>query len=293
MLGMSVQAKLARRLDDFAANSPLAADALEAPARRRYLVAWHLIAITAAIMAAMLSGHPRLAWALPAYVIGALLAMLWWAAPWPLFMPRTRPTLRATAPTALPELRSTWEAMALSVAKRQTGLSSDPIRLLMVLMAAALATTMIAAVAQHAARQSVAEAVFGIGAISLAAWLSRVDHGIVRFTAFAGQGAWASVAAHAATGAIGSLFLISSASVMSLRFAVIAFLIFGGALILLTLRVFAYRLYSKRQADLVLTLAFGAAVLIGSGALFLAPPMLVGLVLLLAWRARSATWLAP
>lgn len=293
MLGASVQARLARRLDDFVTDSPLAADALEAASRHRYTAAWHLIAITAAILFALLIGQPRLALALPAYAIGALLAVLWRTIPRPQFMHRARTATRPSTPTASLKPQSAWAAMTSSVAQRQIGVASRSIPLFAILGGTAAVATIIAAMLQFATTPLAAEAVFALTAIGLAVRLSRVDHEIVTFISFAGFGPWASVAPHAAASAITGMCMVGSASLLGSRFALLASLIFAGGLIILTLRVLAYRLYPKRQADLALTLALGAAGLIGSGAPFLLPPMLVLFILVLAWRARSTTWLAP
>lgn len=290
--GASVQLRLARRLDDLAAESPLAADALEVASRRRYQAAWHLIAVAAALAAAMLTGQLRSIPAWPAYAVGVLLAMVWRSLPKPSFASRARPASPA-ATTATPEAPSAWTAMALSIARRQIGLASEPVRLVAVLAAAALTATIAAALLRHVASRAVADVGFGLIAIGSAFWLSRVDHAVVRFAAFAGHGPAASVAAHASGGAIAGLLSAGAAALVDTRLAVLASLVFAGALTLLVLRVLAYRLHPKRNADLMLTLAFGVAGLIGSAAPFLLPLMLVASGLALARRSRSATWSHP
>ena len=290
LLGLTVQAKLSRRLDDLGANSALAADALEVVARRRYVIVWHLTIILTASAAAILLKHPLLALIVIAYVGGALLAVFWSALPRPWFLLHLRARSKTSARST--KLQSTWAAMTSAVAKRQVGVSDQPAWMIFIVVSTGLLTTTIAGVAQNAATQPVAEGIFALAGISFAAWLSRVDHAIVRFTALVGHGPWKSVAAHAVALAVESFVMIGSVSPLGARFVFLGLLIFAGGLIVLTFRVLSYRLYTKKQADLVLAITFGAAAFIGWGAPFVLPPMLVGLLISLGLRARSATWLA-
>lgn len=290
LLGMTVQAKLSRRFDELGANSALAADALEVVARRNYTCVWHVAIILTVSVAALLLKQHLLTLIVTSYAVGALLAVFWRALPRCRFVVQL-PSRRQTS-TGSTRLESTWAAMARAVAKRQVGVSDEPSWIFFILVSAGFSTAIMAGVAQNAATQPGAEAVFALAATAIAAWLSRVDHEIVRFMAFVGHSPWKTVAAHAAALAVESFVMIGSVALLGARFVFLALLIFAGGLIVLTFRVLSYRLYAKKQADLVLAITFGAAAFIGWGAPFLLPPMLLGLLLSLSWKARSATWLA-
>lgn len=290
LLGMTVQAKLSRRLDDLGANSALAADALEVVARRNYTCVWHVTIILTVSVAALLLKQQLHALIVTSYVFGALMAVFWRALPRRKFVLHLHS--RRKTSTRSSKLQSTWAAMAVAVAKRQVGMSDELAWIFFILVSAGFSTTIMAGVAQNAATQPVAQAVFAVAAIAIAAWLSRVDHAIVHFTAFVGHGPWKTVAAHAAALAVESFVMVGPVSLLGAHFVFLALLIFAGGLTVVTFRVLSYRLYTKKQADLVLAITFGAAAFIGWGAPFLLPPMLVGLLLSLSLKARSATWLA-
>lgn len=288
LFGAGVQARVARALNDFVRDSPLAADALEATARRRYLATWHLTALAAAGVVMLLLTPSRLP-LLPAYACGTLAAVCWRA------LPRPKRTMRHSAPprTRVARPGGTWRALAQAIATRQIGFGDNvPARALFVVLAG-MATAAGAAFARNVAGVPPAQTVLLVVVVGTVLLLSRIDHAVVRFAAFAGHGAAGSVAAHAvALATAGVALVVLALPIGGARPAAAAALIVAAGLFVLMLRVLAYRLYAKRGADLLLAFIFVGIGSVLSTAPFLVPPLLLGVAAVLGVRARGTTWLS-
>ena len=98
---------------------------------------------------------------------------------------------------------------------------------------------------------------------------------------------------HAAALAIAGVALVVLAlPVGGARPAAAAALIIAAGLFVLALRVFAYRLYAKRGADMLLAFIFVGIGSVLSTTPFLVPPLLLGVAAVLGARACGTTWLS-
>ena len=129
---------------------------------------------------------------------------------------------------------------------------------------------------------------------ALLVWaLTMLDDQVIRFMAMVGcHGSWTSVWRHR-RGL--TLFMALSIPVCTLGFgleagAIVASVGLGG-LLLLVLRVLAYRVHGKRLADLLLLAVAGLFVLAASSAPFLLPPIFAMLVWHMQRQAGRRAWL--
>ena len=289
LFGAGVQAGLGQALDDFVQDSPLAADALEEATRRRYLATWHLIALAAAGVVVLLLMPSRLPLLLPAYAGGTVAAVCWRA------LPRPRRIMRHAPPMArVARPGGTWRALARAVATRQMSLRGSVAARAFVVILVGAGTAATAAFARNTAGVPPVQTVLFVAVIGTVLLLSRVDHAVVRFAAFAGHRAAGSVAAHAtALATAGVALVVVALPVGGARPAAAAALIVAAGLFVLMLRVLAYRLYAKRSADLLLAFIFVGIGSVLSTAPFLVPPLILGVAVVLGTRARATTWLSP
>jgi hypothetical protein len=122
--------------------------------------------------------------------------------------------------------------------------------------------------------------------------LTMLDDQAVRFMAMVGHGSWKSVWRHV-RGL--TLFMAISIPVCTLGFGpaaggIVAFVGLGG-LLLLALRVMAYRVHGKRLADLLLLAVAGMFVLAASSAPFLLPPIFAALLWHMQRQSSRRAWL--
>lgn len=286
---MGAQNRIARSLADFVDSSPLAADALERTSRLGYGAVWHLIAFTVAFLAMPLSASDRTLLIPPAYLCGAAVPPLWnrlvrtWRRRFPAVTARF-PAMPASQDVP----RNTWHALAWTVARRQVGHG----RIMVVVLLVASLASLLAAIVSLAGSRSIAVAVFALAALAILAWSSRVDHAVVRFAGLAGHGAVASLGAHVAAPALAGFVLIAPAmAIGGARLATLVAASAVGAAAIVALRVFAYRLYPKRHANMMLTLLGVAAALAASAVPLLSLLLLAGATGTLWARARRVTWL--
>lgn len=264
-----------RRLEWHRAEGVLAAEALASAPSRRFVAAG-LASGIALLIAAGLAARPG---ALPSlvcgYAGGGLLG------------------LAAFRSNALPAFRGVRQA---------GGGSATPLRAVAgtqlpfgwspaggaVLVAAALATALAAWAAG-----AWAPAVLAAGTAGPLLLLGRVDHGIVRFLAIAGHDARRSALLHLAATTAYVAPVAASAAALDVRALAVVLPIGTGFACLTTLRVWAYRVRSRRSADAMLSFSVLGAALTG----MLLPPLLVPLAGWFAFslhrRAARATWLLP
>lgn len=281
------QVRISRALDSFVALSPLAPDALERPSQLAYGAVWHAPSFAGAFLVLRLVAPARLASALPAYLCGAILPLLWVALvrrlPMPA-MPRW-----ATASASAMSYSEGQRGLAWTVARWQVGHGQPVAATLLLLSMVAVAVALIELVASP----RIASASLTFAALAIVWRVSRVDHSTVGFAAHAGYGSAASVGAHAVAPAlVGIVLIVLALPTGGVPLSLASAAIVAIALMILTLRVFAYRLYPRRQADLLLTGLGVATALILSAAPILLPPLLIGAAATLGGRSRAATWLS-
>jgi hypothetical protein len=265
MAGLAAGRLVGARLAFHGFDGLLAAEALYPATRRRYAIAWHLFGL--AILAAVtLVARPSLLIAsLPGYLIGALAGQTMASAALPGTNIRNAPLGRAVRSSAQRPLAGAVAAAIL--------LSS------LLLSAHALAAGMVPVVA-------------GVEAAMLVLALTIVDAGTVRFMTIAGHPSWPIVARHAQGT---SLFAGVAAPVCWFAFgplvAGIVIAVSLAALLLLAMRILAYRVHGKRFADLLVAILAALLVLTA----FSLPILLPFAAILILWhlqrRAAAKTWL--
>ena len=133
-----------------------------------------------------------------------------------------------------------------------------------------------------------------IGLLSAAAAfaLTMLDYGVIRFMTESGYRARRIIGVHARS----LLIFLAPAALVFLLFShgLVAIIIVGvvlAALVLMTARILAYRVHSKRTADTLVSICAGAVCVAGVAM----PPLLPVVVLAILWhlyrRSIPATWL--
>ncbi len=138
--------------------------------------------------------------------------------------------------------------------------------------------------------ESWAPVTLGAGTLLPLLMLGRVDHSVVRFLAATGHGAGRSALLHLAAGAAYLVPVAILAALLDPRALAVVALIGIGFGCYVSLRVWAYRVRSRRSADTILALSVLGAALAG----LLIPPLLVPLIGYLGFtfyrRAQPVTW---
>lgn len=262
--GIGAARLVARRLAFHTFDGLLAADALHPQMRWHYMAAWHSVGL-ALLGVVILIGRPSLLLvSVPAYLAGALVAGLTGS---------FRMSRRIADMT-----RAGWTLRAWSH-RPIAGVAAATVLLLSLLPARTLGANGLMAVA-------------GIGTVLLALMLTSVDDAIVRFMAIAGHGSrriivrhskgFASFLALAVPGCWITLGLVAAGIVAAAGLAI---------LLLLTLRIFAYRLHARRFADLLVSI-FAALLMLVAYSMPVALPV-IGFAMLwqLQRRGWAKTWL--
>lgn len=285
LAGFGVQSKLARALDGFIRDSPLAADALAGTSRLVYMAGWHGVAFPVSWLVLQAVGLTWSILAILAYLLGTLLAVLGYRLrQWHRSRRHVGRAQKSFARLPPRPSRGGWCGLAWAVARRQVGR-------VRVVIPVALAYAVVCALSL-ALSASAGHVAFAVGAVVVLIRLSRIDHAVVAFAAFAGHDPAASVAAHVVVpGSVGLVLAASAWPVGSASFAGAIAAIVVGTLVIAALRVFAYRLYPKRRADLMLTLMGAGGAIVASSGPFILPLLLAGAAAALGVRSRAATWL--
>lgn len=235
MIGIGAGRLIATRLAFHAFVGLLAADALHAHTRRHYVATWHGIGLTLLVALTLIARPSLLVVSLPAYLAGPLVAGLTGGVRMP----------KRIAGKARPgsNLRA-WSHRPIS------GVAAAMVLLLSLFSTRTLGTNALMAVV-------------GIETVPLALMLTSVDDAVVRFMTVAGHGSQR-IIVHHAKGVVS--FLAIAVPGCWAWFAPIAGGIAaatGGAmLLLLTLRVLAYRLHAKRFADFLVSILAGMLMLV-------------------------------
>lgn len=264
MIGMWAGRLVAKRLAFHAFDGLLAEDALQPQARRRYIVAWHGVGLALLASITLIARPSLLILSAPAYLAGVLVAGLANG----FGMPH-----RIAGP-----VRPGWTILAWS-RRWIAGASAAMILLLSLLPARVLDT-------------NVLMAVVGIEAVLLALMLARVDDAIVRFMTIAGSGSRRIIGYHTkglaaflvvgVTGCWGMLGRSAAGIVAAASAAMV---------LLLTLRILAYRLHAKRLADLLVAILAGLLTLVAYAMPVALPVIILAILWHLQRRGRTKTWL--
>jgi hypothetical protein len=255
-------------LESNSADGPLAAEALSSGSRRRYAATCHLAAFALLALVAILVRPSLLAFTSGGYFAGAAIAR---AAALPglpaIFPGRPNRDIFRPVKSWLREPRAGAWAGAILIASLAVLHQSDP-------------------------PGSAMPAGSGIAAALLVLALTTLDDQVIRFMALAGHGFWKSVWPHVRGLA---LFMAISVPVSALGFGpavggIVASVGVGG-LLLLVLRVLAYRVHGKRLADLQLLAVAGLFVLAATSMLFLLPPIFALLLWHMQRQASRRAWL--
>lgn len=230
VIGIGAERLVRARLAFHAFDGLLAADALHPQMRRRYMAAWHGIGLALLAAATLIVRPSLLVVSVPAYLAGVLVAALTGGVRMP----------KRIAGTARPG----WTLRAWSHGPI-AGVAAAAVLLLLLLPARTLGLNALMAVV-------------GIATVLFTLMLTSVDNAIVRFMMVAGHGSRHIIVRHA-KGMVS--FLAIAVPGCWAWFGPIAGGIVaasGGAmLLLLTLRVLAYRLHTKRFADFLVSILAG------------------------------------
>jgi hypothetical protein len=264
MIGITAGRVVAARLAFHAFDGLLAADALHPELRRRYMAAWHGVGLALLVVVALVARPSLLIVSVPAYTAGVLLAGL-------------TSGLRLPRRIAV-ETRPGWTIRAWAQ-RPIAGIPAATILLLSLLPARALGTNALLTI-------------IGIETVLLAMMLSSIDDAIIRFMAIAGHGAWRIVVRHARGMASFLGMAVPGCWIISGPIAAGIVSAAGVAiLLLLTLRILAYRLHAKRFADLLVSVLAGLLMLVAYSMPVALPVLAVVMLLQLQHRGRARTWL--
>jgi hypothetical protein len=264
MIGIAAGRLAVVRLAFHGSDGVLAAEALHAPARRRYQARWlgiglaMLSGITLIVRPSLLIGSA------PAYLVGALIAELTDGVGIPLRVTRwTRPG---------------WSVRAW-LRQPAAGIAAAMVLFFALLEARTLGPNGMVACA-------------GVGAGLLALVLTLVDAGAVRFMTIAGYGSGRILLRLSRALA---WFVLVAAPMCWLTFgpasAGIVAVAAAGMLLLLAVRILAYRLHGKRFADLLVVFLIGLLMLVGYAVPVALPVVAIGVLWHLQRRAAAKTWL--
>lgn len=264
MIGIGAEHLVRTRLAFHAFDGLLAADALHSHTRLRYMTAWHGVGLALLAMATLIARPSLLVISVPAYLVGVLIAGLTGGVRMPKRIVGTaRPvwTLRA------------WSHRPIA------GVAAAAVLLLLLLPARTLGLNALMAVV-------------GIATVLFTLMLTSVDNAIVRFMTVAGHGSRHIIVRHA-KGMVS--FLAIAVPGCWAWFGPIAGGIVaasGGAmLLLLTLRVLAYRLHTKRFADFLVSIFAGLLMLVAYSMPVALPVLAIAMLWQLQRRGQAKTWL--
>lgn len=262
MIGIGAGRLVTTRLAFHAFDGLLAADALHPASRRRYIAGWHGVGLALMAAVTLIARPSLLIVGVPAYLAGVLLAGLTGG----FRMPKrstTRPgrTIRA------------WLHRPIA------GIAAATIMLLSLLPA-------------HMLGANALMALIGVETVLLALTLTIVDDGVIRFMAIAGHGARRTVIHHAkAMTAFLAVAMPGCWVMLGPLAAGIVAAAWAAMLLLLALRILAYRLHGKRFADLLVSILAGLLMLVGSFMPMALPVVALAVLWRLQRRGRERMWL--
>ena len=265
LVGISAGRLIASRLAYHAFDGPLAADALHVPTRQRYTLAWHGIGLIVVAAVTLIARAPLAMVSLPGYAAGALIGESifgFGGSGFTGWTPGYRRTPRSLAQSPRAAIVS---AAILSVTL--LGLGGVP-------------------------GTSAMMTVIGVETAILVVLLTMIDDGVVRFLTIDGYGSWRIIARHARGGMLflglaAPLCAFGSGAAMAAMVSVIA----AAAMLLMTIRILAYRLHSKRAADFIVSVLIALLLLVAYAMPILMPFLTIVLFWQVLRRAATKTWL--
>lgn len=264
VIGIGAGRLVATRLAFHAFDGVLAADALHPQIRRHYMAAWHAVGLTLLALVTLIARPSLLVISVPAYLAGTLVAGLTGGFRiWKRIAGMTRPgwTIRA------------WSQRPIA------GVAAATVLRLSLLPARTLGTNALMAVV-------------GIGTVLFALMLTSVDDAVVRFMTITGHGSRHILGHH--TKGLASFLALAMPGCWAILGPVAAGIVAatGAAmLLLLTLRVLAYRLHGKRFADLLVSILAGLLLLVTYSMPVALPVIALAMFWQLQRRGRAKTWL--
>ncbi|MDJ0276787.1 hypothetical protein QLH51_08265 [Sphingomonas sp. 2R-10] len=264
LIGIGAGRLVRARLAFHAFDGLLAADALHPHTRLRYRTAWHGIGLALLTVATLIVRPSLLVISVPAYLAGVLIAGLTGGVRMP----------KRLAGTARPG----WTLRAWSH-RPIAGVAAATVLLVLLLPTRTLGTNALMAVV-------------GIGTVLLALILTSADDAIVRFMTIAGHGS-RRIFVHHGKGI--ATFLAVSVPGCWIMLGPVAAGIAAAAcvatLLLLALRVLAYRLHTKRFADFLVSILTGLLMLVAYSMPVALPVITLAMFWQLHRRGRTKTWL--
>jgi len=264
ILGSGAQRLVTARLAFHGFDGLLATDALHPPTRRQYIAAWHSIGLALLTMIALVARPSLLIVGVPGYLAGALAARLMNG----FRMPGTMASMT----------RPRWVIRSW-LNRPGAGPAAAVLLLLSLLPARALDTSAQAAVA-------------GIATMLVVLALSIVDDGIVRFMTIAGHGSRDIVARHGKSLALFMAVAVPGCWLM--LGPIVAGTVAAAScalLLVLILRILAYRLHGKRFANLLVSVLAGFLTLTAYAMPVVLPFVAIAIVWHLQRRGKAKVWL--
>jgi len=267
ILGIIGKRLVDARLSFHALHGLLAADALLPSTSKSYKLAWHAILLTGLTILTLVARPSLLIVSLPAYLIGTLVGHL---------VENLAQVSFMTKKIGLGRFVQSWLQRPLA------GLIGA-----MILVASLQ-------ISAHYFGRDALVAVAGIEAAMLSLALTVVDDSLVRFKTVSGHSSGRIVMCHAR----GELLLMGiTAPICLIAFGPhVAGAVAGvsiAAMLLLAIRILAYRLYGRRLADLLVSCLVGLTMM----AAFSMPVLLPFAIILTFWqlrrRADALTWVLP
>lgn len=267
VLGITAGRLIASRLAFHVLDGSLAADALHLPTRQRYMIAWHATGLVVLAVVTLVARPPLVTVSLPGYVAGALIG----GGPFGLAIP------------ALARRKFRYD----NTGRRIRSWAQRPRA---GIVGAAILTLSLVSLAKLLS-PNVMMALVGIEAAMLALALTVADDGIVRFLTIAGHGSWR-IIARQARGAM--LFVGLAAPVCAFAFGTVAAgivaTVSAAALLLMAIRILAYRLHGKRAADFLVSIVTALLIFVAYSIPFLVPVVAIAIIWQLHRRAATKTW---
>ncbi|WP_404372624.1 hypothetical protein AB5I39_06360 [Sphingomonas sp. MMS24-J45] len=264
-VGMSVARLIASRLAFHTSDGALAADALQGQARRRYALAWHGIGLMTMAVVTLIVRAPLLGFSLASYVGGPILAGATAA-----FDPGRHST----------RVRNGQRKARTWAQSHRAGILSAAILML---------TLLLPGIERGS---SAMMAIATVAATLLALSLTGVDDEVVRFLTISGQGPWQIIWRQARSVIV---FAVLAAPLLAVcansALAAIVVAVAAVALLLMSARILAYRLYPRRSADFIISILCAMLLFVAFSMPVLAPVLGVLLIWHLSRRAGPKTWL--
>ena len=265
LVGMSAGRLIASRLAFHAFDSPLGADALHFPTRRRYTIAWHGIGLIIVAAVTLVARAPLVTVSLPGYAAGALLGGATFGF--------GVSGITAWRPRYGRMMRAWWQRPRAAI------------------VSAAILTATLMVLGGVPGRNAMM-ALAAVETAILILSLTMVDDGVVRFLTITGQSSWRFIMRHARGGMI---FVGLAAPLCAFGFdpavAGIIVSVSVAALLLMATRILAYRLHGKRAADFIVSILIAFLILVA----YAMPILMPFVAIILFWqalrRAATKTWL--